>query len=94
MFVELKKIELMSVVSGNLSGLVGKTLLTNCKGRGFESHPSNMPVGCFFAELGKVPSTHWCIIVVSDMGMANNFCIVFFSKDIKRKQFRLMAEFL
>ena len=25
-------------------GLVGKTLLKNCKGHGFESHPSNMPV--------------------------------------------------
>ena len=29
---------------GNLGSLVGKTLLQNCKGRGFESHPSNMPM--------------------------------------------------
>lgn len=26
------------------NSLVGKTLLKNCKGRGFEFHPSNMPV--------------------------------------------------
>ena len=42
---------------GNFGGLVGKTLLLNCKGRGFESHPSNMPVILpIFTRLGKVPS--------------------------------------
>ena len=44
-----------------LSGLVGKTLLYICKGRGFKSHPSNMPVICS-QNLGeyRVYSAYWC----------------------------------
>ena len=40
----------------NLGGLVGKTLLWNCKGCLFKSHPCNMPVISFTA-LGNVLST-------------------------------------
>ena len=43
------------LATDNLGGLVGMTLLQKCKGRGFESHQSNMPV-IFFTELGKVLS--------------------------------------
>ena len=35
---------------GNLCSLIGKTLLQSCKSRGFESHPSNMPV-IFFSHV-------------------------------------------
>ena len=40
------------VNKNNLSSLVGMKLLLNCMGRGFESHPSNMPV-MFFTGLGE-----------------------------------------
>ena len=37
------------------------TLLWNCKGRGFESHPSDMPMDFGFTELGKVHSSIQCL---------------------------------
>ena len=37
------------------------TLLWNCKGRGFESHPSDYACDFGFTELGKVHSSIQCL---------------------------------